>query len=102
MENHSKQMRDWQKSIAEEILPVTSSASSNAALAETKAPSFSPQIIWSAVTTFLVFAVLASVRPPFVESGEREKPLEPRRTNWALVLVAAIASGAVVLVLSSI
>jgi hypothetical protein len=93
-------MRDWQKSIAEEIAPLPTA--SDAALSETKTPSVPPQIMWSAVTTLLVFAVLATVRPPFVESGEREKALEPRRTNWALVTVVAVASGAVVLVLSSI
>ena len=93
-------MRDWQKSFAEEIAPVAPSAS-DASLAETKAASVSPQIIWSLATTVLVFAVLASVRPPFVESGDREKALEPRRTNWPMVVVASVASGAVVLLLSS-
>jgi hypothetical protein len=89
-------MRDWQKSLSAEA----SASSPDTPVPETKTPNLSPQIIWSAVTAVLVFAILVAVRPVFVESVDREKPLEPRRLNWPLVFVSSLASGAVVLLLS--
>jgi len=90
-------MRDWQKSLSAEV-PTASAP--DAAIPEAKTPAFSPQVVWSAVTVVLVFAILVSVRPPLVETMDRVKPLEPRRLNWPLVLVSSVGAGAVVLLLS--
>lgn len=90
-------MRDWQKSLTLESAPV-----SDPPLPDTKATPLPPQVMWSAATAILVFAVLVSVRPPFVESSDMEKPLEPRRLNWPLVVVSAVSSGLVVLLVSSL
>jgi len=90
-------MRDWQKSLTAEV---PTAPASDATLSEAKTPAFSPQVMWSAVTVVLVFAILVSVRPPLVETLDREKPLEPRRLNWPLVLVSSVGAGVVVLLLS--
>jgi len=89
-------MRDWQKSLSAEA----PSTGSDSAVPEAKAPTVSPQVMWSLVTSVLTFAILVSVRPSFAETQDREKPLEPRRLNWPLVVVTSVAAGAVVLVLS--
>ena len=87
-------MRDWQKSLATET-------STDAAQPETQAPNWSSQVTWSVATAVLTFVVLITVRPPFVESSDREKPLEPRRLNLPLVFVSSLTAGAVVLLLSA-
>lgn len=95
---HPEQMRDWQKSLAAETVP----SSSDSPVPDPKAASWSPQLIWSAVTAVLVFVILVTVRPPIVESLDREKPLEPRRLNWPLVLVSSLSAGAATLLLSTL
>jgi len=96
LEHYTEQMRDWQKSLSAE----TPAANPDTSVPEAKTAQLSPQITWSAVTVVLVFAILVSVRPTFVESVDREKPLEPRRLNWPLIFVSSLASGIVVLLLS--
>lgn len=89
-------MRDWQRSLASDTVETLKS------VADTKTTNVPPQIVWSLAVFILVFAVLGFLRPPFVESSEREKLLEPRRVQWGIVFVTAAAAGGLVLLGSSL
>ena len=95
MEFPGKQMRDWQRNLANDAAETVET------VADTKTTGLPPQIVWSLSVFTLVFVVLAILKPPFVESAEREKPLEPRRTQWGIVFVTAAAAGGLVLLGSS-
>lgn len=89
-------MRDWAKTLANEALQVPTQT-----VPETKATNFPPQITSAAIVFFAVFALLTILRPPFVESADKERPMEPRKLQWHMVL-AASASAAGIVILSSV
>ena len=83
--------REWQSGLVESVPePV-------AAAPAPPAPKVDEAYIIAACTAAVVFALLVILKPPFVETGTKERPYEPARTMWPMIFILSAIAGLSVL-----
>jgi hypothetical protein len=95
-------MRNWQKSI--EVVSSDSAASSQIPDPKTNIDTEKNVniLVWSFATFILTFFVLYILRPPFIETQEKQKLFESKQISWVSVTVYSLASAGIVFLFGSI
>jgi hypothetical protein len=93
-------MRDWQKSIE-----VKTEASGTEQVSDSKANIDTEKSLsifsWSIATFILSFFLLYILRPPFIETQEKQKLFEEKKLSWVSITIFSFAASLIVALLSS-